>query len=135
MPVATPIARPLPALRTPPGKPSAWTVLLPHRSHASWLSVGIAGLFAANLTLYVVTVVQEATLNRIQAEIFAKREHNIRLRAELATAESPDVVETRATDELKMSHGISPLFLPALPADHPLRARIAAPAFGVPEAY
>lgn len=135
MPVATPNARALPALRTPPSRRPAWNVLMPRRAGTSWLTVALSGLLAANVALYVVTVIQEASLNRTQADLLAKRRENVRLRAERASAEAPDRVEARAIAELHLEPGKSPWLLPGPSAVHESPVRLARPTFGVPEAY
>lgn len=135
MPAATPNARALPALRTPPAKRPAWNVLPPRRAGTSWLTIALTGLLAANVTLYVVTVIQEASLNRTQAELLAKRRENVRLRAERASIEAPDRVEGRAMAELQLKPGQSPWLLPEPPELNRSEVRLSKPAFGVPEAY
>lgn len=135
MPVASPNARALPALRTPPIRRPNWNVLLPRRAGTSWLTVVLCSLVAANVAMYVVTVIQEAGLNRSQAELLAKKRENVRLRAERASAEAPDRVEGRAIAELHMASGQSPWLLPAPPAVPQSVVHVAMPTFGVPEAY
>lgn len=135
MPVATPNARALPALRTPPVKRPTWNVLMPRRAGTSWLTVALVGLLAANVTLYVTTVIQEAGLNRTQAELLAKKRENVRLRAERASAEALDLVEGRAVAELHMEPGKSPWLLPGPPVMPVSEVRLPKPTFGVPEAY
>lgn len=129
--------RPLPALATAPLPTPALTVLRPIRSRRvrRWWPVALGVLLAGNLLLYVVTVVQEAALNRSQAEIYTMREHNLRLRAELASAESPDRVETRAAQELNMARPAGAMFLPDPPTARGLRLRTKPASFGVTEAF
>ncbi|MNY42129.1 hypothetical protein D3C86_1769920 [compost metagenome] len=105
------------------------------RARTSTLTVVVAALLLANLALYVLTVVQEASLNRIQAEIFTQRRENVRLRAELAKAESPDRVENRAVADLRLGHAPGALFVPAPPSGGAKAVKVAPPTFGVPEAY
>lgn len=137
MPVATPNARALPALRTAPVKrqAAAWSVLMPRRAGTSWLTIALGGLLAANVALYVVTVIQEAGLNRAQTELLAKRRENVRLRAERASVEALDRVEGRAIAELRLEPGKSPWLLPEPPSMARSEVRLPTPAFGVPEAY
>lgn len=135
MPVATPDARPLPALRTPPAKRPTWNVLMPRRAGTSWLSIALGGLLAANVTLYVTTVIQESGLNRTQADLLAKKRENVRLRAERASAEALDRVEGRAIAELHMEPGKSPWLLPEPPTMPNSEVRMPMHVFGVPEAY
>lgn len=135
MPVASPQARALPALRTPPARSPAWNVLIPRRAGTSWLTIVLCSLLAANVALYVVTVIQEAGLNRSQADLLAKKRENVRLRAERASAEAPDRIEGRAIAELHMESGKSPWLVPAPPASTERALRVAMPTFGVPEAY
>lgn len=123
--------RALPALRTPP----SWKVITPARARTPWLSVSLLGLVAANLGLYVITVAHEASLNRTQAFISSLREENVRLRAELATAESPVRLEKVATSQLSMTHPADSLFLPAPNLERAKAPRVPMMAFGVPEAY
>lgn len=134
MPVA-PNARSLPALRTPPARRTGWKVLFGGQPRTSTLTLAVAALLLANLVLYVLTVVQEAALNRSQAEILTKRRENVRLRAELAKAESPDRVETRAVADLRLGHAPGALFMPAPPSGGTQAVKVAPPTFGVPEAY
>lgn len=124
----------LPAPRTAPLRAS-WTVLLPSKRQAPVLSLAIAGLVAANLVLYVITVVQEAGGNRTQTEILQQRQENVRLRAHLAAAENPDRVAYRATTELQMTQPERSLFFPAPPAAPGPGAPVEPPAFGAPEAF
>lgn len=132
---AAPNARALPALRTPPARRSGWRVLFGSRPRTSTLTIAVAALLLANLALYVMTVVQEAALNRVQAEIFTKRRENVRLRAELAKAESPDRVESRAAADLRLGHAPGALFVPAPPSGAHPAVKVDPPTFGVPEAY
>jgi|GEM_PF-3187625 hypothetical protein len=133
--------RPLPALRTAPLPPQVrqptkpgLALVRPKRRRPIWPAV-LGALVAGNLALYVVTVVQEAGLNRQQADIYTMRQHNLRLRAELARVESPDRVEDQAVQRLNMARPSSALFLPAPPSDGRRIARLPAPSFGVSEAY
>lgn len=123
--------RALPALRTPP----SWKVITPVRARTPWLSLMLLGLVAANLGLYVTTVIHEASLNHTQADIYALREENVRLRAELATAESPDRIETMAISQLSMIHPSDSLFLPSPSGEHVQAPHVPTLAFGAPEAY
>lgn len=134
MSVAPVVRRSLPALRTAPLRP-AWTVLMPTQRSAPWLGATVIGLVAANLVLYVVTVVQEASLNRTQLEILEQRQSNVRLGAQLASAENPDRIETRATNDLHMVHAARSLFLPPLEGGPDTGDRVAAPVLGAPEAF
>lgn len=75
--------------------------------------VSISGMFLASLLLYVLTVNQEARLNAVQLEIRRVRETNVRLRAELARRQAPDVLEGRATKELGMGKPNEVVFAPS----------------------
>ncbi|HEY9899654.1 MAG TPA: hypothetical protein V6D00_10780 [Pantanalinema sp.] len=132
---AAPHARPLPALRTPLARRTGWKVLFGSRPRTSTLTFAVAALLLANLALYVLTVVQEAGLNRVQAQIFAKRRENVRLRAELAKVEAPERIENRAVADLRLGHAPGALFVPALPSLGAQAVKVAPPTFGVPEAY
>jgi hypothetical protein len=110
-------------------------VLFGSRPRTSTLTVAVGALLLANLTLYVLTVVQEASLNRVQAQIFAKRRENVRLRAELAKAEAPERVEYQALQHLRLGHAQGALYVPAPPTLGAEAVKVAPPTFGVPEAY
>ena len=121
----------LPALRTPP----RWRVLTPARARAPWLTFMLIGLMAANVGLYVLTVAQEASLNRDQAKIYDQREENIRLGAKLAAFEAPDRIESLAISQLHLIYPTDALFLPSPPPTMVRTPHVALLAFGVPEAY
>lgn len=139
-PESLPLA--LPTLNAPPALPSAppqddgqsWQVLTSKpQKRKLGLEVVLLTLVAANVALYTVTVVQEASLSRQQSEIRDRRQELVKLRTELARAQSLDQIETSAKT-LGMVRPEAALYV-APPAPFAVKNRLARAPFGAPEGY
>jgi hypothetical protein len=105
-----------PLLLPPIAQARRWTVLRRRRRPADWMPWAVAvALAVSNVTLYALTVQQEASNNQIQDAIVHQDQTNVRLRAELARSEALDHVEALASSSLNLVPAAGTLFLPAPP--------------------
>lgn len=112
----------------------AWTVLesKPKKPKLGLTAILVATL-AANVLVYTLSVIHEAGLTRLQSEIRDRRQELVRLRTELARAQSLDQVETQAK-ALGMVRPKAALYV-APPPPFVARTRLARAPFGAPEGY
>jgi len=123
------------AVRTAPlDEREQWTVLEPKPTKRKLgLTAVLVGMLSANVLLYTVTVIQEAGLTRLQGNIRDSRQELVRLRTELARAQSLDQIETSAK-ALGMVRPKAALYI-APPPPMEARTRLARAPFGAPEGY
>lgn len=127
--------RPAPSPTAPFDESERWQVLTskPPAKRKPGIEIVLLALVAANVALYTVTVVQEAGLSRLQSEIRDRRQDLVKLRTELARAQSLDQIEASAKT-LGMVRPQAALYV-APPAPFAVKNRLARAPFGAPEGY
>jgi hypothetical protein len=138
LPLALPTLTPSRLAPTPYSPPvdehDQWTVLTSKPAKRKLgIETVLMALVAANVALYTVTVVQEAGLSRLQGEIRERRQELVKLRTELARAQSLDQIETNAK-ALGMVRPGAALYV-APPSPFAVKNRLARAPFGAPEGY